>query len=158
MFPQIDRQVLARKRTEEQRLALAAASEKLPELAPETIALVFSRSPTGIGRRARPFQIAREAADRGMGALTPAEADELRALERELLGDAEPHRGGARPGVRQDARAPRDLPVREPARDGARGARRARAAAERRERLQALSHKAVAAGLELPEATPGAAR
>ena len=129
VFTQIDRQVLSRKRNEEQRQALAAASEQLPELAPETIQLIFSRSPAGVVEAGEVFQIAREAADRGMGALAPAEAEELRALARELLGDAQPHRGGARSGVRPHALAPRDLPVRESPRDGARRPRCAGAAA-----------------------------
>ena len=97
------------------------------------------------------FQLAREAADRGLASLAPGEAEELRALERELLGDPQSHGGGARQGVRPDPRAARDLPVREPPRDGARRARARALPPERLERLQALTHKAVSAGIESPE-------
>jgi len=48
VFTQIDRQVLSRERRQQQERALADAAARLPELAPETISLVFSRSPTGI--------------------------------------------------------------------------------------------------------------
>jgi hypothetical protein len=160
MFTQIDRQVLSRERAEQQRRALADAFLRLPELAPETIELIFSRSPTGVADAGDVFQIAREAADRGLAALTPVEAEELRELARELLAalsrtEAERVREYDRTRARRVifpfenphvmelvARGARALPV------------------ERRERLQALTYKAVAAGIDLPEATgaPIAAR
>ncbi len=154
VFTQIDRQVLSRKRSEEQRLALAAASQKLPELAPETITLVFSRSPTGTADAGEVFQVAREAADRGMGALPEPEAQELRELARELLAtlsrtEAERVREYDRTRTRRVI-----FPFENPhVMD--RVARGARALpAERLARLRELSHKAVAAGLALPEVTP----
>ena len=153
MFTQIDRQVLARKRHEEQRLALEAASQRLPELAPETIALIFSRSPTGIVEAGETFQIAREAVDRGMLKLTPAESQELQALARELLGtlsrtEAERVREYDRTRSRRVIFPFENPHVMDLVARGARAL-----PAERRERLQALSHKAVAAGLDPPAET-----
>ncbi|HEX9185737.1 MAG TPA: hypothetical protein VGB87_01610, partial [Vicinamibacteria bacterium] len=153
VFTQIDRQVLSRERSQQQQQALAEAAARLPELAPETILLVFARSPTGVVEAGEVFQIAREAADRGQGALTPEEAEELKELARELLAtlsrtEAERVREYDRTRARRVifpfenphvmdlvARGARSLPP------------------ERLERLKALSHKAVAAGLDLPEAT-----
>ena len=158
VFTQIDRQVLSRERGEEQRQALADAAARLPELAPETIQLVFSRSPTGVVDAGEVFQIAREAADRGMGALTPAEAEELRALERELLAtlsrtEAERVREYDRTRSRRVIFPFENPHVMELVARGARAL-----PPERLERLQALSHKAVAAGLDLPRAAASRAR
>ena len=155
VFTQIDRQVLSRERSQQQQRALADAASRLPELAPETISLVFARSPTGIVEAGEVFQVAREAADRGLGALTEAEARELRALARELLAtlsrtEAERVREYDRTRTRR-AIFPFENPhIMELVARGARAL-----PPERLERLQALSHKAVAAGLDLPEADPG---
>jgi len=153
VFTQIDRQVLSRERSQQQQRALADAASRLPELAPETISLVFARSPTGTVEAGEVFQVAREAADRGLGALTKAEAQELRALARELLAtlsrtEAERVREYDRTRTRRVIFPFENPHVMELVGRGARAL-----PAERLERLQALSHKAVAAGLDLPEAT-----
>lgn len=154
VFTQIDRQVLSRERREQQERALADASARLPELAPETIALVFARSPTGIVDPPEVFQVAREAADRGMGALSEAEAQELRELARELLAtlsrtEAERVREYDRTRARRVIFPFENPHVMDLVARGARSL-----PAERLARLRVLSHKAVAAGLDLPEATP----
>ena len=67
--------------------ALAAASGQLPELSPQTIELIFSRSPTGVVEAARRVpDRARGRGPRHRARSPPAEAEELRALSRELLG------------------------------------------------------------------------
>ena len=156
VFTQIDRQVLSRERSQQRQKALADAASRLPELAPETIALVFARSPTGIVEAGEVFQVAREAADRGLGALSEAEAQELRALARELLAtlsrtEAERVREYDRTRARRVIFPFENPHIMELVARGARAL-----PPERLERLQALSHKAVAAGLGLPEADPGA--
>ena len=84
----------------------------------------------------------------------PAEAEELRALERELLGtlsrtEAERVREYDRTRARR-AIFPFENPhVMDLVARGARAL-----PPERLERLQALTHKAVAAGLDRPERTP----
>ena len=160
VFTQIDRQVLSRERRQQQERALADAAARLPELAPETISLVFSRSPTGIVEAGEAFQIAREALDRGLGTLMQAEAEELRALARELLTmlsrtEAERVREYDRTRARRVIFPFENPHIMELVARGARAL-----PPERLERLQALSHKAVAAGLDLPEATaaPSAVR
>jgi hypothetical protein len=152
VFTQIDRQVLSRERRQQHERALLDAAARLPELAPETIELVFARSPIGVVDPGEVFQTAREAADRGMSALTPEEAAELRALARELLGtlsrtEAERVREYDRTRSRRVIFPFENPHVMDLVARGARAL-----PPERRERLQALSHKAVAAGLELPEA------
>jgi hypothetical protein len=153
VFTLIDRQVLSRERSQQQQQALAEAASRLPELAPETILLVFARSPTGVVEAGEVFQIAREAADRGLGALTPEEAEELQALASELLAtlsrtEAERVREYDRTRARRVIFPFENPHVMELVARGARAL-----PPERLERLKALSHKAVAAGLDLPEAT-----
>jgi hypothetical protein len=155
MFTEIDRQVLSRERVEQQRRALADASERLPQLAPETIQLVFSRSPSGIVDPPEVFQITREAAERGLPALAPAEAAELRALQGELVGTL---RSTERARIREydETRARRMIfPFENPHVMDlvALGARSL--PPERRARLQALTQQAVVAGLDLPAGAAG---
>jgi hypothetical protein len=157
LFGEIDRQVLSRKRGQEQQRALAAVSAQLPQLAPETIRVLFARNPMGIEEASEVFQVAREAADRGRASLPGAEAEELAAIEQQALAAlsrseqarvAEYDRTRARraifpfenPHVMElVARAARSLPP------------------ERRERLQQLTHGAVIAGLaQAPEASAAA--
>jgi hypothetical protein len=154
VFTEIDRQVLSREREAERQRALADAGGRLPGLAPQTIELLFSRSPTGVAEAGEVFQLAREAADRGLATLPAAEAEELRALERELLGtlsrtEAERVREYDRTRARRAI-----FPFENPHVMDlfARGARAL--PPERLGRLQALTHKAVAAGLDRPERTP----
>lgn len=141
---------VSRQRGEDERRALAEAAERLPALAPETIRLVYSRSPGGVPEAGEVFQLAREAADRGRARLTPDEAAELQALERDLLkGLSAAQRGRIRDYDRTRARRvvfPFENP---PAMDlVARGA--GTLAPERLERLRALTHRAVAAGIDAP--------
>ena len=154
MFSEIDRQVLSRTRREERQKALGTAGEKLPQLAPATIALVFSRNPMGVEEASEVFQIAREAAERGAPTLPPAEAEELKALESELMaGLSRMEQERVREYDRTRARRV-IFPFENPHVMDlvARGARSL--PAERRARLQALLEKAVAAGLALPPAAP----
>jgi hypothetical protein len=156
-FTGIDRLVGARQRAEEQREALAAAGEQLPQLAPETILLVFGRSPTGVVEPAEVFQATREAADRGRSALAPAEREQLRDIERELAGALRPTE---RSRLREydEARARRVVFSFENPPAMALVARGARALPpERLERLRALLHAAVVAGLDAPAAPRGGA-
>jgi hypothetical protein len=154
VFTEIDRQVLSREREAERQRALADAGGRLPGLAPQTIELLFSRSPTGLAEAGEVFQLAREAADRGLATLPAAEAEELRALERELLSalsrtEAERVREYDRTRARR-AIFPFENPhVMDLVARGARAL-----PPERLGRLQALTHKAVAAGLDRPERTP----
>ena len=146
----IDDLVRSRQRTKEQAQALAEATARLPHLAPETIRLLYSRSPTGVLDPPEAFQLADEAVERGVGALTRAEAAELKGLEAALLARLSP---AERARVREYERTrhrrvifafenPHVLEL------VARGANALPAAS--RERLQALNAKAVAAGLDVP--------
>jgi hypothetical protein len=161
VFTEIDRQARSGERTEQQQQALAAATARLPHLAPETIQLIFDRSPAGIPEPGDIFQVAREAADRGQAALSPAEAEELAALQAELLATLRPTER-ARIREYDQARSRRvifsfeNAPVMDVVAQGTRAL-----PAPRRERLRALSHRAIAAGLDAalgpPAASPAAA-
>jgi hypothetical protein len=155
VFTEIDRQVLSRERQEERQRALADAGGRLPGLAPQTIEALFSRSPTGLAEAGEVFQLAREAADRGFASLAPAEAEELRALERELLG-ALSRTEAERVREYDDPRAAGDLPVRKPPRDGARRAGRGAAGAPRAP--AGADAQAVATGLQEPGKPPPPSR
>jgi hypothetical protein len=157
LFGEIDRQVLSRTRGEQQEQALAAASAQLPQLAPDTIRILFARNPLGVEEASDVFQAAREAADRGRASLPAAEAEELGAIEQQALAalsrserarveeyDRTRERRAIfpfeNPHVMQlVARAARSLPP------------------ERRERLQQLTHGAVVAGLAQGPEAPAAA-
>jgi hypothetical protein len=155
VFTQIHRQVLSGERQEQKQRALADAALRLPELASETIELIFSRSPTGIAEAGEVFQLAREAADRGRATLAPSEQEELRALALEVLGAlSRTEAERVREYDRTRARRP-IFPFENPhvMEFVARGARAL--PTERLERLQTLSHRAVAAGLDMPERTSG---
>jgi hypothetical protein len=156
VFTEIDRKARSSQRAEEQQRALRAATERLPHLAPDTIRLVLSAS-GGVLDPPEVFQLASEAADRGQGALTAAEAAELRALQRELLGNLRPPER-ARVADYERARARRVVfPFENPhvLELVARGARAMPPPS--RERLQELLGRAVAAGLAVPAASPGVA-
>jgi hypothetical protein len=137
----------SRDEREQQTRALRDATEQLPHLAPATIALVLSTSPTSVLDPPEVFRLAYDATERGLPAMTPAEAQELEALEREL-------RDALRPTERERLREydrvrARRVPFAFESRGAleivARGAR-ALAAADR-ERLQSLSGQAIGAGL-----------
>jgi hypothetical protein len=154
LFTEIDRQAHSGERAREREQALADATARLPHLAPPTIRLVLSTTSTGVLDPPEVFQIAREAADRGRSSLAPAEAAELRSLERELLANLRPPQR-ARLDEYDRARASRVVfPFENPhALDlVALGARALPPAS--RARLQDLLGKAVAAGLVPPGDPP----
>jgi hypothetical protein len=155
IFTEIDRQARSSQRTEEQQQALREATKRLPHLAPGTIRLVLSASDGGVLEPPEVFQLASEAADRGLHALTPAEAAELRALQRELLDNLRPPER-ARVAEYDRARSRRVVFPFESPHALELVARGARAMPSRsRERLQTLLGQAVAAGLGVPAASPG---
>lgn len=146
----IDEQVRSVETQKQQAQALQAGVEQMPQLAPETIQLVLSRSSslevTDL------FEAASEAADRGGASLSRDEGLELAALrdemlsglgvpERELIRDYERARSFGivsaseeRTALTLFARSARSLPP------------------ERLARLQTLLGKAIAAGLPQPSA------
>jgi hypothetical protein len=136
--------------TAEQQLALRAATQQLPQLAPDTIRILLSSSPSGVLDPPEVFQLAGDAADRGRSALTPREAKELKALQRDLVRTLRP---AERQSVREYDRA-RSAGVvfvsekRHVLELCARGARAL--PPPRRERLQVLLGKAISAGLVRP--------
>ena len=157
VFTEIDRQAHSAQRAREREQALTNATERCPHLAPATIRLVLSTSSDGVLEPPEVFQLATEAADRGIGSLAPAEAAELRGLQRELVANLRPPQR-ARLADYDRARATRGVfPFENPhALDlVARGARAMPAAS--RARLQELLGKAVAAGLGLSPGSPGGA-
>ena len=83
-FTEVDRVARSRERAAEQQRALEQLTGELPHLAPETIRLILSRSPTGVLEAQEVFAIAGDATDRGFGTLTAEEATELDALGSEL--------------------------------------------------------------------------
>jgi hypothetical protein len=126
---------------------VVAAIEQLPHLAPATVQRLIATSPFAAPEPADVFRRARQALKRGIPALAPEEAQQLSVLERAVLvrlGPADRERVMAYDRVR----AGRDLLPKEDARVLALYARGARALpAEHRERLQALSAKAIDAAL-----------
>jgi hypothetical protein len=148
---------------EEQRPApvrelLPALAEQLPHLAPQTIALVMSRSPAAAPDGPEVFARAYDATERGLTALSAPEAQELGALQRALVNTLLP---AERQRLREydlvrARRAPLPTENRDVLRSFAHGARALPSWV--RERLQELSGKAIAAGLALPsDASPRAA-
>jgi hypothetical protein len=137
---------------------LPAVAEQLPHLAPETIALVMSRSPIDVLDPPEVFARAYDATERGLTALSAPEAEELGALQRALLDALLP---AERQRVREydlvrARRAPLPMENRDVLRSFANGARALPPGS--RERLQELSGKAIAAALALPsDASPRAA-
>jgi hypothetical protein len=157
VFTEIDRQARASQRAEEQQQALREATERLPHLAPGTIRLLLSASDRGVLDPPEVFQRASEAADRGVHALTSADAAELRALQRELLGNLRPPER-ARVAEYDRARSRRVVFPFENPHALELVARGARAMPPRsRGRLQTLLGQAVAAGLASPGAGSTAA-
>ncbi|HXK10388.1 MAG TPA: hypothetical protein VMT70_12135 [Vicinamibacteria bacterium] len=146
----IDDLVRSRQTTKEQEQALAEAAARLPHLAPETIRLLFSRSPTGVLDPPDAFQLADEAAERGLSALTHAEAGELKALQAALLARLSPTERSRVREYEKTRHRRAIFPFENPhvLELVARGAQALPAAS--RERLQALNAKAVAAGLDVP--------
>jgi hypothetical protein len=126
---------------------VAAAAQRLPHLAPDTVQLLLATSPFGNPDPPDVFRRARAAVKRGGSALTPEEAQELAVLERAVLVRLSPPER-ERVMAYDRLRAGRDLLPAEDARVLGLVARGARALpAQHRERLQALSAKAIAATL-----------
>ena len=133
---------------------LRAAMEQLPHLSPGTIQLVSSTIEPGPPDPPDVFRRAQLAANRGLSALTPEEAQELRSLRSSVLGalrsvDRERVLAYDRVTVGRDLMAGEDARV---LHLYARGVRAL--SAPRRERLQALLGKAIAAAL--PRSAPAA--
>jgi hypothetical protein len=132
-----------------------AAIDRLPHLTPDTVQLVMSTSRFGTPNPPEVFRLATVAADRGMSALTEEESVELRNLRALALGAL---RSVDRRRVQAYGRmtAGRDLLVAEDERVLALFARGVRTLPEpRRERLQVLLGKAIAAAVkDQPRATP----
>jgi hypothetical protein len=127
--------------------ALEKAVEQMPHLSSDTILLVMSTSVSGTLEPPEIFHRAYEAEERGMVALTSEEAQELRALRRQiLLALSDNDRESALDYDRvRTHRVPFPFEDSRVLEAFARGARSL--PAESRERLQALSGKAIAAGL-----------
>jgi hypothetical protein len=145
----VDKYAQSRDQAERRRRALQEAGEQLPHLAPETIQVVLSLDPEIVLEPPQVFRVAYDAAERGLSALVPGEAQELKTLRSTLLGTLRP---AERERVREYDRA-RAQRVTLPFEDRdvlelfARGA--GALPSRSRERLQALSGKAIAAGLRM---------
>ncbi len=146
-FTETGKYIEAREQEEHERRALQQATAQLPHLAPDTIRLVMSQSPTGVFDPPGVFQAACDAADRGLLALDPGEALELTALRNALLETLSPAEG-ERVREYEEVRArrlPFDFEDRTALELVARGARAL--PPDSRQRLQELFGKAIAAGL-----------
>jgi len=145
----VDKYAQSRDQAERRRRALQEAGEQLPHLAPETIQVVLSLDPEIVLEPPQVFRVAYDAAERGLSALVPGEAQELKTLRSTLLGTLRP---AERERVREYDRA-RAQRVTLPFEDRdvlelfARGA--GALPPRSRERLQELSGRAVAAGLRM---------
>jgi hypothetical protein len=157
-FTRLERIKQDRDQAEQQRVAIQEAVEQLPHLSSETIRLLMVNSPTGVLDPPETFRVASDAADRGMAALSAEEAEELKDLRHELL---ETLRPSERDRIREyDAARLRRLVFPFEGRDVLEVFGRSAYALpkERRERLQQLLGKAIAAGLavSVPDAEPPA--
>jgi hypothetical protein len=149
-FTEVDRVARSAERAEELRKAVEEASPQLPHLAPRTIRLVMSSSTTALPEPSEVFRIAGEAADRGLGTLSVEEARELEALRGELSDGLGPLEQEQLEGYAR-TRARRIVFAEEHTHALALVARGARTLPpERRERLQEILAKAIAAGLGPP--------
>ena len=148
VFSEVDKRAQSSTVNKIRSQALEKAIEQMPHLAPNTILLVMSTSVSGVLEPPEAFRRAYEAEERGMVALTAEEAQELRALRRQILVtlsandretalDYDRVRAHRVPFPFEDSRVLELF---------ARGARTL--PPEGRERLQVLTGKAVAAGLE----------
>jgi hypothetical protein len=150
IFRAIDQKAHQRERAEQQRQALADAGPKLPHLSEATILKVFAQSPTGVMEASDVFELTREATERGLEKLPAADAEELRALQRDLSAALRPPER-RRLEEYDEARVRRGVfPFENPyAMDlVARGARAL--PPEKLGRLKVLTEQAVAAGLVAP--------
>jgi hypothetical protein len=147
---EIDERVRSGHFASQQQQAVQNAARELPHLAPETIRLIMASSPIRVLDAPDVFEIACEATDRGLSALTASDAEELKALRQELLDTLRPaERDRIREFDRARARGTAfPFDVRQGMRLYARGAREL--PAESRERLQELLGRAIAAGFTHP--------
>ena len=155
---EIDGRVRSHHLARQRQKAVDEVAGELPHLGPETIRLVMASSPIGVLDAKGVFELASDAADRGVSALTASDARELKALRQRLLDGLLP---AGRERLREYDRArARDavfpLDNRQALLVYARGARRL--PSESRERLQELLGRVVAAALAVPgSATTGTA-
>lgn len=151
-FTELDRVAMSAERAAQQQRAVEELSAELPHLAPETIRLILSRSPSGVLEAPAVFEIAGDATDRGLAALTSEEAREVDELGIALQGGLGPLE---RERLRDYAkiRTRRVVFTEEHAHALALVARGARTLpAEKRAHLQGLLSKAISAGLDPPPA------
>jgi hypothetical protein len=160
VFTEIDRQAHSAQRAREREQALTNATERCPHLAPATIRLVLSTSSDGVLEPPEVFQLATEAADRGIGSLAPAERRSV-ALQRvrPVSSAAGPlaYAGRAAPGGAR-SRTPRLDPSPAAPKD-ARGEPRPPSGARQGRRRGSASRRAPPAPASRPEVTapPGEA-
>jgi hypothetical protein len=144
LFTEMDKHARSRDQAEPRERARQEAAGQLPHLAPATIELVLSG---GVLDPPEVFRRACDAVDRGLSALAPAEARELKALRQELLETLRPEE--RRRAREYDGARGRRLTLPFEDRDAlelvARGARALPPAS--RVRLQVLSGRAIAVGL-----------
>jgi hypothetical protein len=155
VFNQIDKRARARQLNEKQQAALGEATQRLPHLTPPTILMVFDESPLGVMDAAEVFQLTREATERGIDKLPPADAEELRGLQNELSATlSAPER--RRLDEYDEARTRRVIFGFENPYAMNLVAKGARALpSEKLERLRVLLQQAIVEGLKIPPADPG---
>ena len=154
VFKQIDKRARAGQLNQKQQQALVEATARLPHLTSPTILMIYEQSPLGVMDTSEVFQLTREATERGIDKLPPADAEELRALQNELAATLRPPER-RRLDEYDEARARRVIfPFENPyAMDlVAKGARAL--PSEKLVRLRALLQQAVAEGLKVPPAEP----
>jgi hypothetical protein len=127
--------------------AVTVAAEQLPYLSSETVRQVMANSVTGLSDPPEVFRRAHEATERGLSSMGAAEAQELRALRRDLVAamSQADRRRLQEYDLARGVRVTMPFEDRAVAQAYARGARALPAAG--RERMQALTAQAVAAGL-----------
>ena len=147
---EIDGRVRSHHLAGQRQKAVAEVADGLPQLDPETIGLVMAASPTGLLDAAGVFELACDATDRGVSALTASDARDLEALQQRLLHALLP---GERERLREfDLARAREavFPIdgRQALLAHARGTRQLPPAD--RERLRLLLGRAISAGLARP--------
>ena len=152
VFNQIDKRARAGQLNQKQQQALVEATVRLPHLTPPAILLIYQQSPLGVMDASEVFQLTREATERGIDKLPPADAEELRALQNDLAATLRPPER-RRLDEYDEARARRVIfPFENPYAMElvAKGARAL--PSEKLVRLRALLQQAVAEGLKVPPA------
>lgn len=147
---EIDGRVRSHHLAGQRREAVAEVANGLPQLDPETIDLVMTASPIGLLDAAGVFELACDAADRGVSALTASDATELAGLQQGLLDSLLP---AERERLREfhlarERRAVFPVDGQQALRAYARGARQLPPPSQ--ERLRLLLGRAINAGLGLP--------